>query len=147
MWLSMFMHAIKACSRGEPVWNKILMVIMQNYHNKFCINSPLDSKENNTVWKNRSIYGSEMKSDLTRFILNVRTVLEYLTYQKHAAYIFIFTYVQDDIWFSHLNMYKVNLFIIVKQKFRVIRKHHGFSSGMQGWLNRIKGKKNWWFFW
>ena len=57
----------KLVAEVTAAWNKILKIIMQHYCSKFCIYSPLESKEDNTVWKNRGIDGSEIKSDSMTF--------------------------------------------------------------------------------
>ena len=54
----------KAVAEVTAGWNKIPKIVIQHYFKKFSINSPLDSKEDNTMWKNRGTDSSEMKSRL-----------------------------------------------------------------------------------
>ena len=54
----------KALAEVTAGWNKIPKIIIQHNFKKFLINSPLDRKEDNTMWTNRGIDSSEMKSGL-----------------------------------------------------------------------------------
>ena len=51
----------KAVAEVTAGWNKIPKIVIQHYFKKFSVNSPLDSKKDNTMWKNRGIDSSEMK--------------------------------------------------------------------------------------
>ena len=54
----------KAVAEVTAGWNKIPKIVIQHYFKKLSSNSPLDSKEDNTMWKNRGIGSSEVKSGL-----------------------------------------------------------------------------------